>query len=74
MTDTKEQKRVRLAACFKELLRQYPFQKISVKMIAEKAGMSRSAFTSTFPISTSCWVSSPNTASCARWTSCWRKA
>lgn len=44
MTDTKEQKRVRLAACFKELLRQYPFQKISVKMIAEKAGMSRSAF------------------------------
>ena len=44
MTDRREQQRARLAACFKELLRQYPFQKISVKMIAEKAGMSRSAF------------------------------
>lgn len=44
MTDRKEQKRAQLATCFKELLRQYPFYKISVKMIAESAGMSRPSF------------------------------
>ena len=44
MTECKEQKRILLAAAFKELLRQYPFHKISVKMIAESAGMSRPSF------------------------------
>ncbi len=44
MAAAKEDRKARLAHCFKELLRQYPFQKISVKMITERAGMSRSAF------------------------------
>ncbi|MBQ1342917.1 MAG: TetR/AcrR family transcriptional regulator C-terminal domain-containing protein [Firmicutes bacterium] len=44
MTDSREHKRVLLAAGFKELMRQYPFQKISIKMITERAGIGRSAF------------------------------
>ena len=44
MASGKEQKQAWLATCFKELLAQYPFRKISVKMITDRAGIGRSAF------------------------------
>lgn len=44
MSNKKESKKELLASCFKELLTRQPFHKISVKMITDRAGMSRSSF------------------------------